>query len=427
LPAKLIGTMTDIYVRAGKHDKVETITQNLRLNSVLSTILIKSFGMADKADKATIILKSMLSDPEVNPTIETFGTVMKAWAESSRPDALEEAFAILQLMNTEPKCMQLNIQPNTIIFNALLKCLSKSSSKDAGQKAVEIFCEMERRYLLGDDEVKPDITAYIFAMKTCLRVGDADRAERLMDRMEKSDRPPNIVAYCDILSYWSRLGTPEAAERAERILMHMKQLAKTKNPDVKPEVFAYTIVMNAWSKSGHSESGERVWRLYEQMKAENIKPSIATFNTLIVFLSTLKDETMLKRAESLLQLMEKSERPDLQPDFRQFNPVIKGWLSIDSVEDATRVLLRFSNSPAKPNIIMMNMVVNGWIKNRNLDRAMLLVAKMQELKDANVLPEGPNYRTYRHLLYGWKKFRQADRPGSMQELKDRVAALESGK
>ena len=49
-------TMMDIYARAGKHDQVETMSEDLQLDSVKLTILIKSLGNADKADKATAIL-----------------------------------------------------------------------------------------------------------------------------------------------------------------------------------------------------------------------------------------------------------------------------------------------------------------------------------------------------------------------------------
>ena len=91
-----------------------------------------------------------------------------------------------------------------------------------------------------------------------------------MDRMEKSDTPPDIRTYSDILNNLSKAATTESAERSEQILSRMKQLAKTDSPALKPNVYAYNIAMNAWSKSGHPESAKRMWRLYEQMKDDNV-------------------------------------------------------------------------------------------------------------------------------------------------------------
>jgi len=430
LLAKMSNTTMDIYSRAGKYDQVEMMSQSQQLDTVQLDILLKSLGQADRADRATAILKKVLSDSKVDPTTETFGTLMNAWAESSQPDAVDQAFAVLRLMNENPKCIQLGVRPNVIIFNSLLKAFAKSNSEDAGNKAVEILDEMVRRYRAGDNNAKPSQTSFNIAIKTCLQVGDVERAELVMGRMEKSDAPPNIRTYSEILNHWSKVGTPEAAERAEQILMHMKQLAKMKNPDLKPNAFSYTIVMNAWAKSDHSESGERMWRLYEQMRENNVEPSFVTYTTLITFLAKSKARLQIERADFLLQCMEKNKRVDFQPDHRQFAPVIKGWLSIGNVENATRVLIHSVDQyldtksiGVAPNAVIIDMVMQGWVKAGELDRATLLLEKMQELKDSKLLPEGPNVRTYKFLLGAWRRSRHPDKPANMQKLKARIAVL----
>jgi len=208
----------------------------------------------------------------------------------------------------------------------------------------------------------------------------------------------------------------------------MKQLAKNKNPGLKPGVYSYDIVMNAWAKSDHSESGERMWRLYEQMRENNVEPTIVTFNTLITFLAKSKEREVLQRADSLLQSMEESKHSDIQPDYRHFVPVIKGWLSIGDVDGATRVLFRqvqtyidSKNAAAEPNAPIIDMVMQGWIKAGDLDRATSLIAKVQELKDSNVLPDGPDSRTYSSLLRAWVRSMHLEKDVNIQKLKDILA------
>ena len=69
LLAKLLGTMMDIYVCAGKHDQVETLSKRMQLNVVQLNILIKSLGKAGKPDRATAILKSALVESRVKPDV----------------------------------------------------------------------------------------------------------------------------------------------------------------------------------------------------------------------------------------------------------------------------------------------------------------------------------------------------------------------
>ena len=166
------------------------------------------------------------------------------------------------------------------------------------------------------------------------------------------------------------------------------------------------------------------------MKEDNVEPNVVTFNTLITFFAKSKERKVLERADSLLQYMEKSERADLRPDHRQYMPVIKGWLSFGDSNNASRVLIRqvqqyidTQRPGTAPNAIIMNMVMQGWIKVGDLDRATSLIAKMQELKDADLLPEGPNSRTYENLHDAWRRSTHPAKSANMQKLRDRLAQL----
>lgn len=367
----------DIYARAGKgQDKIETMSHLQLRDPIELNILIKSLGKADMADRATALLQK----------------------------ALDESH-------------------------------SKTGSKDAAEKAVEILYEMENRSRVGDNTVKPDAITYTLVLRVCLQAGDMEKAEEVMGRMEKSNAtPPTTQTYAAILDHYAKVGTKEAAERTEKILSHMQQLAKTKDPSLKPDVFSYTICMKAWAKSrGCNNACERMWGLDERMKEDNVQPSAPTSSTLITCLTKSKERVAMERADSLLQTMEQSNRSDLEPDFRHFLPVLEGWLRYGNVIKAARVPKRqidkyqeTRKAEAAPNAATIDMVVQGFIRTGELDKATMLVQKMQDLKDTNLLPEGPDHRMYSSLLNAWKRSSRPDKSTNIEQLQARIAAGKEG-
>ena len=409
------------------------MSNRLQRSAVQLSILIKAYGIADEADRATDVLKGVLESSDAALDAHVFITLINTWAESSQPDAIDQAAAVLRLMEEHPKCRELGIRPTTVAYCALLKCIAKSNRKDAGKKAEGILNEMEQRYQEGDEGVKPNELVFNLAIKANLQTDDLDSVDALLARMEKSGTKPSRRTYNNILEHWNAVGTVAAAEWAEQVLSHMKHMATTKSPNLSPDCYSYSIAMNTWSKSGDPSSSERMWKIYEQMLAENVEPNVVTYTTLIRHLSSSQKRELLQRADSLLTGMENSKHPDNKADHRQYAPVIKGWLSIGNADQATRVLVRsikaYANSKnldAKPNVVMIDMVIQGWIKNGDLVRATVLLDKMQELHDANILPEGPDERTYQTLLSAWNNSLHPKKEENMAKLNEKIAALRFG-
>jgi hypothetical protein len=123
--------------------------------------------------------------------------------------------------------------------------------------------------------------------------------------------------------------------------------------------------------------------------------------------------------------MENSKRSDIQPDFRQYVPVIRAWASINDLESATRVLMRFVKAPGScPNPGIIDFVISRWIKAGNLRHATSLANNLQALNDANLLPQGPESRTYLSLLEAWKRSIHPEKALNIQKLKAKLATLD---
>jgi len=299
------------------------------------------------------------------------------------------------------------------------------------RNACEILDEMERRHRAGHKNVKPNEIAFALAIKTCLRAGDLDRVEELMKRMEKSDTPPSIRTYTDILHYWSTKGTTQAAERCEQILSKMRYLSRTKNKALKPDVFAFNIALNAWVRSEAPDASNRMWKLYEQMEESKIKADMVTFHTMIPFFSKSKNPETLQKAVILLNAVEGSRDPRVHLDFRHFAPLLNGFLSINEIENAEHLLLWWVNVAIASNGMAGNVppahfekVVKAWTRSGNLLRATKLVYKLQKLYGSkHLLSQGPDLRTYENLCREWSVSTDPKRFATLYQLRKKMTEI----
>jgi pentatricopeptide repeat protein len=424
----------DIYARCKNLDKVESLFENTSNPDIVKYgVLIKAYAHAGRIDGATKVLRRMLQDSHVEPNVIIFNTLLDAWAGSSESDAVEQAFSVLQLMEQDGKCLELGIRPDAFTFNALLKCLAASARSDAGKRAEDVLGDMERRYRAGDTRSKPNAITYNLAIKACFQAGDPEKADAVMKRMEKSDTPPNVRTYNDILQHYSQIGTSAAAERAEQILAYMKDLAKS-TPSLKPNTFSYSIVLAAWARSGDPNAANRMWKIYEQMATDQIDLDTFVYTSFISFLAKSRKLEDVERADLLLQSMENSNRRVIQPDSRHFTSVVKGYANRGSPESATRILIRSAeaymkgkNDEAKPIPLTFYWVTKAWIRSGNLEKATLIVKEMQELRDRERLPEGPDVRTYQMLLSAWSKSTHPKKYVYTANLTAMIAHLSSSK
>ena len=424
---KLLATMMDIYACAGSHDRAEAIFDSMPPTTSSYNVLLKSLGNQGKPARATAILKDMLQSSHVKPDLISFNTVIDCWAnDSSERDAYSETFKIFRLMEEDPKCKELGIHPDTFTFCSMLKCLSYSTREDTGKRVAHLLDEMESRHDAGDPNVKPTEIAYKLAHKACVRCGDLDRANILMWKMEQSETPPNVKIYNSFIYQLGRKGDWVAAERAEEILERMKEFSvKDKISSLMPNSETYCLVMDAWARSGHDSTGQHLWMLYEQMKREKVQIDMTCYTRLIEALSKANTTKALKRAEYLLQTMGKR-----RADYRHYNSIIKGWLNAGGADRAEKVLMRSveayvndKNVRAKVSPAIVDMVIQGWIKQDDLPQATLLLDKMQELYDTEKMPDGPDLRAYDTLLGGWRRSLHPEKSKNMEKLEKKIAEL----
>ena len=449
----------DIYANAGRLDKVLEIFQKVFVEHhdvVAYSILMKAYGNCNLANVSEQILVALLKENyeiDVQNIEILFHMLIKAWSISSAPDAVHRAITALNIMKEHPRCKENNIRPNVRTYTTLLKCLSTLAVSHTNEHidksgisryAEAIILEMEEIYhSLGDhinEHIHPDVISYTTAIKVCLNVRDYARAQVILLRLENSGIVSvPIKFYSELIHQCTLPGTPESAIQGEKFLSHMIHLSKKlSKPSLEPNERLYLKVIDTWMKSNDVDSNNRAWNIYEKFlsRSKHFELSDRTYDLLIPYFATASTGNYVEKADQILQRMEEDfRRPKQkrrseghnegigvnntdkmllpkQPNYRHYLPVIQGYLDGNDVENATKVLMQQVDmcvdeinpikkravSPIRPIYLG---ITNGWIECGQLEKASLIVERIQELYDEGKICDGPCTRTYSALLQAY--------------------------
>jgi hypothetical protein len=303
----------------------------------------------------------------------------------------------------------------------------------AGDQAKDLLDEMERRHNAGDSAVKPDELSYATAIKTCFHVANVRLADELIARLEKSDTLATLLTYKCILKHLSVVGN---GDQAQKTLHFLENKARDEDrPDLLPDTITYNLVLSAMAKSKDPEAPDHLWKFYNQM-TKCVPPDNATMSTVISFFTKFKDRKQLQRADTLLAFMCESYKSgkSLTPDHRYFAMIVKGWLGIGETKMAEYVLMRSIDFcidekmlDAAADGILMDMVIQSYMKSGEILRATVLVNELADMRDAKLLPEGPNHNTYHTLITAWKASKLKGKEAYMEKLWERASSLNGKK
>jgi len=127
--ANSVGVNNEAIMVGGQQQQQQQ-EQIMGLGSLFrNRLMVKVFGMNGRPDLATDLLRQQLlsrdgdDDNDTVPSIAVWNSVLDAWAESapSQPNAVEEAFAVWELLQSDPRCQQAGIRPNIATFGCLFK------------------------------------------------------------------------------------------------------------------------------------------------------------------------------------------------------------------------------------------------------------------------------------------------------------------
>jgi hypothetical protein len=428
--------MMDMHARFGNVSAAKAVLCKLAHPSVsLYGFMIKAYGESDQINDATEVFHFMLNDKRVTPNIQSFNIFLNAIAQSKSLGyaTYDYGTEIMNVLNTDERYVALQIEPDEITYNILLKCLTRSapSYQDAGLHAETILIEMDNRSK-SNPKLRPSRITYHLAIKVCLIVDDQQRMDSLMKRMQDSDIHPDTRLCNSILNQYAQTGTIESAQRAESFLYDLKEMGKT-NVSIRPNEWTYNIVLNAWGRSNDPNFAQRMWNIYTMMITDGAPFDEVTYHTLLGFLSKTPDSIGL--ADKVLQESERYINNDsvnrFQPGASCYSIAIKGYLKFNDAENATRLLYRWfdvSNRSIndRTRIKQESMVqlyyplVQTWLSIGDIERSTIIVEKIQELYDQKRILESPNRETYTLLYDSWNQSHHPSKDVYLEKIKLKV-------
>jgi hypothetical protein len=436
---QLLSSFLDMNARFGNTAAAKEILSEVSNTSTsLYGFVIKTFGEADQIDNAVDVFHTMLQDQRVIPNIYTFNVLLNACSTSKSLGykVFDRATQLIDTLRTNERCVQLQLRPDKVTYNTLLKCLVKSATckEDASAVAEAILLEMEERNK-SDPQIKPSTVTFDYAINVCLLVKDEDRMNSFMNMMDKYNLRADARLCNSVLNHYAQTGTPESAERAESFLSTLKQMGQRDNA-VQPNVYTYNMVLNAWGRSNHPEYVSRMSKIYESMLSDQIEPDEVTYRTMIS--RFVKSPNSIGMADKLLLELENDEngkKGRSLPICNLYTMVIQAYLRSRDAERATELLFRWLNtisdngtaSKKRGSVLdsmtpMYHQLVELWILLGDLERATEVAEKLYDmhLKQNNKNTEAPSIQTYFLLHKLWNQSTNQSKDKYLAKIIERI-------
>lgn len=321
-------------------------TGDPRMNPDLASItsLVTAFCYANQPKIAQKFLLSICEGRRrdlssiVEPTIESFGKIFAALQWSSDEDAATYAQTLFDQMKLLHKLNVISYQPDSLIYQRLVCVWANSSIKGSAKKAYAVFREMKERAAHGDSSMEPDLkTCHQILFSLSGKNPEPLIAESMVRQMysdfksNKSNVKPDNKTFNYALSAWSRYDHPESINRADALFKEMQ--AMHKEGDIKCDVVTFNILLHCLAMSSKREAAERAEKLLLRMTEladsghEEFRPTVVSYGCVITAWVRVLD---LPRAEAILINMfreSQNGKAYLKPHVRHFEQVSRAWLS----------------------------------------------------------------------------------------------------
>ncbi|KAF9619837.1 hypothetical protein IFM89_009588, partial [Coptis chinensis] len=243
---------------------------------------------------------------------------------------------------------------NKSTYGALLHCYCRENMVE---KALELYEKM------GQLDFTSTHLVYNNLMSLLIRVGAAERVPPLIKEMKNKDITPNIHTYNYLMNSYAAM---KDIDSAERVLEEMEEAG------VKCDWTTYTNLVSIYSKAGLIEKANAVLNEVENMdKLRDRKAYHILINTTnISYLVMLRALSRLDLAEELEKCFREWESSCVYYDIRVTNVLIDSYLGRDMIGKAEMLYEDAMKRGAEPNIRTTEMIMNFYLKNRQMDMAL---------------------------------------------------------
>ena len=278
-----------------------------------------------------------------------------------------------------------SIPPNAASFSAVMNAWAKSSgvknqgrgTSSSSKKVEELLRSMENLHEEGWLNLQPNVVIYNILLNTWAGDGEIKKIEDTLQRMirlEIDGVNPDSISYTTLLSAYAKLGTPEAALKADSLLDQMLELYNHGMESAKPNIITFSNVVQCHAQLGNGEKAEEWLRklqdLYRVHQDPDWKSDLTIYNTVVqAWVKSGQPEKAEEFLRSMMVMDDETvdnERNDLQPNSRTFNMVLSAWAKIGEAERAEEILMEMhklhveDDFDTRPTVVTYNTVLDSY-------------------------------------------------------------------
>lgn len=233
-----------------------------------------------------------------HPGFMHYSTVLSMYSYVSKIEegTADEAYQFLQQLERDPDFIDIALYNCVLLayHNESAFCWRNAKFDHAIELRNKAEALFEHIQSLPDSLVSADPITYSIMMTVYQDIDEAEKAQRLLERMEQSMTPgrsvednippPTLVHYNTVLNAWSKASDRKAAaDRAGELLRRMEQASPNSNIP-KPDKIAYTTVLSAVLRgSSDDEMIDRIETLLDRFEANSnprARPDDVSYNML---------------------------------------------------------------------------------------------------------------------------------------------------
>jgi pentatricopeptide repeat protein len=250
--------LTQVHVEAQDFDKAKMYLAEMEesesesawsYNVYLKGLLDYRFNM----DEMLEIVNRMTNNPRPNtsPTVDTYETMMHAWAKNKGPNAVRKIHELFQLAITS---IGKEEQLRTSIYTIAMSSWTRSLLPEALDRCREIFHHIE----------SPEIIHYNLMLRAFAHAGHMGEADAMLwDMLMGDDVTPNKASFTSVIGAYSDMGdNKRSMELFETMIRTAKRQGQSIDPEVWPDPYIVERILRSNPKT-LLPNAQRIWKLVE--------------------------------------------------------------------------------------------------------------------------------------------------------------------
>ncbi|KAA0035106.1 hypothetical protein IC582_003768 [Cucumis melo] len=214
----------------------------------------------------------MMLECQVQPNVATFGMLMGLYQKSC--DIEESEFAFNQMRNFGIVC--------ETAYASMITIYIRMNLYDKAEEVIQ---------LMQKDKVIPNLENWLVMLNAYCQQGKMEEAELVFASMEEAGFSSNIIAYNTLITGYGKASNMDTAQRL---------FLGIKNSGVEPDETTYRSMIEGWGRAGNYKMAE--W-YYKELKRKGYMPNSSNLFTLINLQAKHEDEAgALKTLNDMLKI-----------------------------------------------------------------------------------------------------------------------------